>query len=107
MCHCREIVLAYQNPYIEQQPPLSQFPHTVLPLSAPQEPSVVTAAVDCAPDSMVPVGLPITGSPVVEGVGGVAGEGPLGNGPFAHPLWQPFCERQWSFDLPQYLHGLS
>lgn len=62
---------SYQNPYMEQQFPLGQFPQTVLPFEVPHVPSVVTAAVEVAPGAMVDVTGPMTGSPVVDDDGGL------------------------------------
>lgn len=64
---------------MEQQPPFFQFPQTVLPLLAPQLPSVVTAPVGGAS-----VGLPSTGSACDdEAAAGVVGVPPV------QPLWHP------------------
>jgi len=61
---------------MEQQLPFGQFPQTVLPLDAPQVPSVVTA-----PAPPPPTGA-MTGSPVV-----AAGGAPLEvDVPSVHPL---------------------
>ena len=51
--------LTYQNPYMEQQFPLGQFPQTVLPFEAPQVPSVVVAL---GFGGVVPLTGPIMGS---------------------------------------------
>lgn len=62
-----------QYPYMEQQAPCGQSPQTVPPKLTPQEPSVVTFAVDAEPaEETTEDGLPRTGSPEVVDEGGVA-----------------------------------
>jgi len=58
---------------MEQQAPCGQSPQTAPPKLAPQEPSVVTFAVDVEPaEETTEDGLPRTGSPEVVDEGGVA-----------------------------------
>jgi hypothetical protein len=54
-----------QYPYIEQQLPNAQFPHTVLPFDAPHVPSVVACPVAAAESATVVAGLMIGSSEVV------------------------------------------
>lgn len=64
-------VLAYQNPYMEQQFPFGQLPQTVLPFEVPQLPSVVATAVEVVPGAIDVDTGPITGSAAVEVAGGL------------------------------------
>jgi len=64
---------------MEQQFPLGQLPQTLLPLLAPQVPSVVGAPVAATPAGIVVDIPPITGSAVV-----------LGGAPPAEPPVHPF-----------------
>lgn len=77
---------------MEQQPPCAQFPQTVLPLLAPQEPSFVMAPVGGAS-----VGAPNTGSACDdEGVGGVVPVPPV-----VQPLWHPCALSQLMHRQPR------
>ena len=67
--------MAYQKPYMEQQFPLGQLPHTVPPFEEPHVPFVVTVSVGES-----------SGSPIV-----VAGRLDV---PLVHPFWHPFAARQ-------------
>jgi len=73
----------YQNPYAEQQPPFGKLPQIILPLLAPQVPSIVVPPVPTPP-----IGL-IIGSPP------------------AHPLWHPLDRLQCSRVEPQNLQGMT
>lgn len=95
-------MLAYQNPYIEQQFPFGQFPQTVLPFEVPQVPSVVTAAVAVDSGAMVVLTGPMTGSPVVVDDGGCDPPGAV-DPPSEQPFWHPFAVRQCPGVDPQYL----
>lgn len=84
----------YQNPYIEQQFPLGQFPHTVSLFEPPHVPSVVTRAVAVASGVIEVLTGPITGSPDVVGAVG---------DPSLQPIWQPLAIRQCPSVVPQNL----
>lgn len=86
-----------QYPYIEQQAPCGQSPQTVPPKLTPQEPSVVTLAVDVElAAETTEDGLPRTGSPEVVDEGGVALEAGAETevADPVQPFWQPLATRQ-------------
>jgi len=95
-------MLAYQNPYMEQQFPFGQLPQTVLLFEVPQLPSVVTTPVAVVPGAVVVDTGPITGSAGVEVGGGSAITGVV-DGPSVQPFWHPLIVRQCSGVEPQYL----
>ena len=88
-----------QNPYMEQQEPCAQLPHTVLPFVAPQLPSVVTLLVEAGFEVETVDGLPRTGSPEVVVEGGLVVAGlevacvEVTVAP-VQPFWHPLATKQ-------------